>query len=124
MFAETIFLKSSGFLSLKACQAAFSFAIIASLSGGAAIEIEMVANKAGMAYVMYFFIGSFCWCCSLSLGRPAGWSTHKKPDHVQPAFQGTMTSDSSDGARGGVDAGVGKGNADSPIRSAKLESTS
>jgi hypothetical protein len=35
-----------------------------------------------------------------------------------------MTADSSDEAGGGVDAGVGDGNADSPINSIKLESIS
>jgi hypothetical protein len=41
-------LKSAAFLSLNACQAAFYFAIIASLSG-AAIETAIVANKAVIA---------------------------------------------------------------------------
>jgi len=40
------------------------------------------------------------------------------------ASYGTMTADSSDEASGGVDAGVGEGNADSPSSSIKLASIS
>jgi hypothetical protein len=43
---------------------------------------------------------------------------------VDPALHGTMTAASSEEAGRGVEAGVGEGNADSPISSIKLESIS
>src|SRR6267378_2745712 len=84
------FLNSSLFLSLKACQAAFSLAIIASLSG-AAIETAIVANKAVIAQVMYFFIDPFGSVSNLRVSGP-DWMVNAKgsePDWHYRARHGT-----------------------------------
>src|SRR5215510_9304899 len=58
MSLSTSFLNSASFLSLKACQAAFSFPSIAALSGVAAMETAMAPKRTTIAWVMHFFIVS------------------------------------------------------------------
>src|ERR1700747_894224 len=69
---ERSFLNSSVFLSLNACQAAFSLEIIASLSSGAANEIAIVARSAVVIYVISFMrlVLSLRLNPKLSLPRP------------------------------------------------------
>src|SRR5438128_1624870 len=57
MFGPTTFLKSSPFLSLKACQAAVSFAFRVA-SSGAAYDATELANNSATARVRYFFMGN------------------------------------------------------------------
>src|SRR3954453_21859653 len=58
MSPETTVLKPSAFLSLKACQAAFSLASRAA-SLGPAMETAMLASNMVAARLRYFFMGSF-----------------------------------------------------------------
>src|SRR6476620_7570985 len=76
MSLSTTFLKASEFLSLNACQADFSLASIAALSGVAAMETATVAKRATIVRVICFFTMSFRWgwvlksaCCIQAGGQ-------------------------------------------------------
>src|SRR5439155_5723935 len=115
MSLSTTFLKASEFLSLNACQADFSLASIAALSGVAAMETAMVAKKATIVRVICFFIMSFRWgwvlksaCCIQAHGQ---WRAMPRPnshgiiliraDCVEFRAHGTMGADSRDDCRAG-----------------------